>query len=253
MDDFYEKYGLITHGISRSYEVDLFIKSYGFDRANIEYLKIEDLEIKDSTWKDATFSVAKYLQTRHETPLSMLFDFNVEWSKCKIYQNYKFQINCEEILPDLWFNTGYSSTHGVWIIQELLSLYHIDIRKCKLLLHLPSMSEPYEVTSFFKQRIISNFKEYLIDENLSQEASENVIRGIENLNKILVKLNCGANDFFLIDNRKYLSANKSKVLSCCKKYNVFDDRKMKLAKKFLDYYSDFFKEYELRLLIEEKK
>lgn len=113
------------------------------------------------------------------------------------------------------------------------------------------MSEPEEVIKHYKENLLLCFKSFLLDEHLSEDACSSVIRSIETLNKILVKLNYGANDFFLMDDRSTLSLYKSKVLGYCKNYEIFKGKQLELARKFLDYYSDFFYEYEIKLLSEE--
>lgn len=253
MNQFYEKYGLITHGISRTYKVPTLDRVYGFERATVSYIKIEDFKLKDCSWKKAIFEVGKYLQVKHKLPVEELYSFSVDWTTGLIYQDHKFQINCEQIAPDIWFNIGYASTHGIWLIQELIKLYKINPDDCEIIVHLPSMSEPEEVIKYYKELLLSNFKSYLLDEHLSEDTCGSVIRGIQTLNKVLVKLNCGANDFFLMDDRQTLSLYKSKVLAYCRDYGIFKGKQLDLAKRFLDYYSNFLREFEIETLMKEGK
>ena len=252
MNQFYEKYGLITHGISRTYKVPTNDRVYGYERATISKIKIENLTIIECSWKKATYDIAKYLQNKYKLPLSELYSFRVDWTVAKVFQDHKFQANCEEISRDIWFNTGFSATHGIWLIQSLIKLFKVSEEDCEIIVHLPSMSEPEEVIKHYKENLLLCFKSFLLDEHLSEDACGSVIRGIETLNKVLVKLNFGANDFFLVDNRSTLSLIKSKVLNYCKEYEIFKGKQFELAKKFLDYYSEFFYEYEIELLSKSK-
>ena len=252
MNQFYEKYGLITHGISRTYKVSTTDRVYGYERSTISKIKIEDLIVVDCSWKKATYDIAKYLQKTHKLPVSELYSFKVDWTTGKVFQDHKFQVNCEEIAGDIWFNTGFSSTHGIWLVQSLIKLFGVSEDDCEIIVHLPSMSEPEEVIKYYKENLLSNFKSFLLDEHLSEDACGRVIRSIETLNKILVKLNYGANDFFLMDDRTTLSLYKSKVLGYCKDYGIFKGKQLELARKFLDYYSEFFYEYEIKLLSDGK-
>lgn len=101
MNQFYEKYGLITHGISRTYKVSITDRVYGYERATISKIKIEDLTIIECSWKKATYDIAKYLQNKYKLPLSELYSFRVDWTIAKVFQDHKFQVNCEEIARDI--------------------------------------------------------------------------------------------------------------------------------------------------------
>ncbi len=252
MNNFYEKYGLITHGINRAYKVPINKRVYGYERCTLVLLKIEELELKDIAWNKAMCLIGKYLQENHKKPISELKEFKVKWANGIIFADAKFQQNCCEIESDVWFNTGYASTHGIMLIQDLIEYYGIDPDKCEIIVHLPSMSEAEEVTKFYKTKIVESFKDYLLDENLSEKASESVIRGINTLNRILVKMNFGANDFYLVDDRQTLSNLKGKCLQYCKVNCVFNDSQLKLAERFLNYYSKFFYEYDMKLKVEER-
>lgn len=253
MNSFTEKYGLITHGINRTYNVPINKRVYGYERANLELLKVEEFEIHKEPWNKVLVQLVTFLQKKHNKTKNELLDFKITWAKGVIFDTKKFQINCAEIEPGLWFNNSYASNHAIMLIQDLISFYKLKESDCKFVVHLPCMSEPLEVIKYFKGETIRNFQLYLLDENLSETAVQNVIRGIEMLNKVLVKLNLGSNDFFLVDNRAALSNMKSKCLFYCKDKGLLKDKKLKLAEKFLNYYSKFFYEYEMQLKVSERK
>lgn len=249
MNNFYEKYGLITHGISRTYIVSGFKRVYGYERANLVYVKIKDHKIEASSWRIATQLVAQFLQANFPVSIDKLLSFRVDWTYVKFFDTRKYQTNCEEVEEGLWVSTNYSSTHAIYFFQDLVKFYGLSEDDLEIVVHLPSSSEPEEVIKYYKSHLLSSFKEYLADENLTEDAIGSVVRGIETLNKVLIKLNFGANDFFLMDSRTTLSLCKSKVLGYCKKEEIFKGKQMLLAERFLKYLTDFMKEYEEYVII----
>lgn len=153
----------------------------------------------------------------------------------------------------LWLNTNYTSTHGVWLIQDLLNYFDISLSQCELIMRIPSMSEPTTIAEHYRIKATNAFIRYLKDENLDDKSIKRVLNGIEYFNKILVKMNCGYNNYYLMDSKTTLSLVKSKMFKYAEKYCIFNERQTELAHKFLDYFTKFFKEYETQCLLEQSR
>lgn len=242
LKELYKKYHVTQFGLERFYASSLKDRFWDEDFVTPYYLFVEDIIIKDRSWVNIIKQLAQYLQTKYPKPLSELFEYRTDWSKGAIFSDHAFITNVKEIAPGLFVSVNFTSLHSVWIIQDLLNLYNVDLDDCLLIVHKPPRAEPSEIQKALEKDTIKNFKDYLKEQGCDDDKADKIIRCIKVYSTYLDKLNYSYNNFFLIDNAVTLSNYKAKFFQELYKVARLTEGQIKTAHKCLDYYTNYFSE-----------
>ncbi len=243
LEYFKEKYNLLLLGNLRVYSIPIIGRVYGYERCTPKLLIVDGFQCTSTSWKDLLLQFVQYLLCNFKKNKEELFSFHVEWSKANIFSDKEFQKNCLKIEENLYLSHNFTGAHYVWFIQDLLAFFAVNPKDFQFLIHVPSMNEPEEVKQNFKLFVVENFKTYLKGQNKSEKAISIIINNIEKINKVLVKLNIGTNDFFLIDDLKVYLVVKGKAIKFLRDYGLLNEEQIDVANKYILHLYNFLKSY----------
>ena len=196
-------------------------------------------KIESRSWTQLIKELVIYLQEKSPKSKEVLLEYRTDWSKAPIFTTGKAIDNMVKIDGDLYCNINHTATHSSWLIGDLLRLY--DLNLGFIIVHRPPEAEPEEIKKEIGDMRRKEFKEYLISVyGKSEESANKIIKNIDVLNKILVKMGTSYNDFFLFDSTVMLSTYKSKVLLNIRKYVAWEEKQIEKAKRYLDYLSNYY-------------
>lgn len=244
LDELFNKHNILLIGTERIYVQSLRERDYVLENTTPFSIVIDNfLEIKVKAWTKVVEGVAKYLQSNYPLPLEELYAFRTKWSKAAVFAPEKFLDNCVQIGEKLYVSQNFTALHSLWFIQDLLEKYKIDLTTCYLLIHRSPVSEPIEVQDAVRTAVKDLFTEFMINhKGKSKEAAENIVKNFKYINAVLSKITRSYYDFFLFDSANLLSTYKSKLLIDYKSYCGWTEKQRDTAKKYLDYYTEFFTE-----------
>ena len=242
LDEVFKKYNIFLFGTERIYSQSLIERDYDLENTIPYFLIIDNrLRLTFKAWTTTIIEIVTYLQKYYPLPLEELYNFRTKWSKAQIFGPNKFIANCKQIDNNLFVSVNFTALHSLWFIQDILQFYKIDLSTCHLLIHRPPSAEPKEVQNIVSKVVKESFTSYLVDEkNKSADFAKKVVDNFKYFNKVLFQISKSKYDFFLIDSASTLSNYKSRVLIDYKKYTVWSEKQLKIAKECLDYYTDFF-------------
>ena len=253
LEELYRKHRILTDGLKRLYIVDTYDKKLDMDSVEPTLLTIfipqcweKNAPIRKveffncNSWKGLLTDLIKYFLKNNPKTREELLDFSFSWTTVKPFKETKDIVNVVKLNNGLYFSVNYSANHSFWAIQELMDLFGA----CggQLVIHRPSHSEPKEVCDMIKNLRLSQFKDFLCDiKSLSEEKANKIINAINGpFNKLLRDSGTSYNDFFLFDSSLCLSNYKSKFVSSLLHVTTWDEKKIAIAKKYLDYLTEFY-------------
>lgn len=238
--DLYAKYNVVEFGPERYYISNLKERFFDSDFITPVSIMLEDQVFEDRSWVQLILKIAKYLNSKYVKPLSELYAFRTDWSKAEIYSDHAFIANSREVEPNLYISVNYTSLHSVWIIQDLLNFYNVDLDTCLLVVHKPPKAEPKEIQEAVENRNTEGFKAFLSGKGYDTEKVEKVVKGIKVFNKILCDMESSYNNFFIIDNAITFANYKAKFFNDLSKYVSFTESQIKSAHKYLDFLTEYY-------------
>ena len=240
--DVIEKYNIVFDGKHRRYVYPLPEKLFDLEFTSPEYLDIGADHLTSDSWANLVAKLASYLLDLREEYLGKILDFAAPWTKSKIFTNEK-KINHVEIKPGLYININHTALHSCWLIIDMLDYFAIDFNTCKLVIHRFHKAEPQDAREYFRKQIRIEFRAYLHKNKLlSDEKIEKVFKNLDILNKAFSKRSSGYDDLFLYDDAALFGAVKCKFISEFANTRPDIENAEKLAKKYLDYLTDFYRD-----------
>lgn len=237
-----EKYNLILDGKRRKYLYPLPEKLFDLEYTAPLSLKIGNDTLYVSSWGELIVSLIQYLLPIFPKKVDDLLSYKTEWSKASIFSDTK-KVNHIEIKPNLYVNLNHTALHACWLVIDLLSLFNIKYEMCELIIHRMPKAEPDEVRDSVRETVKNDLRAYLKRYKLcSDEKIEKIIKNIDYLNKIFSKRRSGYDDLYLFDDAAMFATMKSKFIPEFAKSTNDYEKNASLAKKYLDYLSDFYRD-----------
>ena len=252
--DLFQKYGFLTDGFARQYVSHAKERKYDFENSVPKKLQILAPEEWDNpssfsvnpllhtfdatSWVRLIEALFNYLQDKAPKSKEELLAFRTDWSKAAIFAENKAIDNMVQV-GDLFMSVNFTATHSAWFIGDLLTFF--GIKTGYLFVHRAPIAEPKEIVDLVINKRKQGFKNYLMLKcGKSLESADKIIAAFDNsFNKILQKMSSSYYNFFLLDRTMYVSNLKSKMLIDINKYVAWSDSKKELARKYLDYYSNY--------------
>ena len=252
--DLFQKYGFLTDGFARQYVSHVKERKYDFENATPKKLVILVPEewknpssssvnlvictFEASSWVRLIEVLFNYLQDKAPKSKEELLAFRTDWSKAAIFAENKAIDNMIQV-GDIFISVNYTATHSVWFIGDLLTFY--GVKTGYIFVHRAPIAEPKEIVDLTIGKRKQGFKQYLMLKcGKTLENADKIISAFDNsFNKILQKMSSSYYNFFLLDSTAYVSNLKSKMLIDISKYVVWTDSKKEVARKYLDYYSNY--------------
>lgn len=231
--ELFDKYGLIFEDGIRYYKMPLDKRVFGYDRSSFRRFVMENNTIVEESWGSALLKIVEYLQTKHTKPVEELLAYRTEWSNASIFGTEKFITNSREFVPGLFISVNFSHTHYVWIIQDLLKFYGINPNDCELIVRTPTMGEPEEIKTIYRTLVIEEYKKYLKNKGYDELSIKKCVSGVDTINKVLVKMNCADNDFYLIDEDKTFGSIRNRLGVYNNSERIFNEKQMNTVSKIL--------------------
>lgn len=242
MEELFKKYNLFFDGKKRKYVYPLPEKLFDMEYTTPLSITIGNDVLKVSSWGELITELIKYLLSFYPKNVDDLLKYKTKWSNAYIFSNEK-KINHVEIRPDLFVNLNHTALHSCWLVVDLLTFFNIDFSLCKLVIHRMPKAEPEEVRNFIRKNAKEDFRKYLVRYKLfSDEKIAKIIKNIDYLNNVFAKRHSGYDDLYLFDDALLFSTSKSKFIPEFAKTTNDYEKNSVLAKKYLDYLSDFYRD-----------
>ena len=243
IDELGAKYNIVFNGITRYYRQSITEREYSGDFSCPYLIATSTFYTYEKSWGRALVQFVEYYYKKHVVTKEELLSYHVGWTKTRLFTEKRYMTNQVQIDDELFVSVNYTGLHYIWIFQDLIKYFGLDQDKCFFLIHRAPKFEPMEVQFYFEELVKTKFKNYLLRRGLTDEYSDRVVNGVKSLNRLLDKMNTSFNNFYLFDERQRLSNYKSKLLTEYPQYVVWSAKQLNTAKKYLDYYTDFFKQY----------
>jgi len=240
LEEIFKENKAVQFGIERYYYSPIETRDWDLENVTPSYLVVEEKIIDERTWVHTIQELAQYLQEKYPKSIQELLNYRVDWSKASIYSETKSINNMVSIQPNLYVSVNFTARHSGWFIQDLLTFYNIDKNDCFLIVHKPPRAEPAEVQKVVESQLIDEFKLFLVTKGLCDDKIDNIVRGIKSINKLLDKMNCSYNNFFLFDNLNLLSTIKSRLFQEKYKFVVWNEKQDAFARECLSHLTNFF-------------
>lgn len=241
LDSLFAKYNVVCVGTTRIYGHSLADRSWNVENTAPFCVVVNgELELWDRAWSKIVKGIVQYLQATYPIDKEILYQYRTEWSKAQVFGKEKFIINSEKICEDLYVSINFTAVHSVWFIQDMLKLYNVDLNKCFLLIHRPPEREPKEIRDTIKNVVTDAFKFFLKEKGKDDSTIESIMKIFEVINKVQAKISKSYSDFFLMDSTLVVANWKSKLLINYPKFISWSDKQVRMVKKVLDYYTEFY-------------
>lgn len=242
MQTLIDKYHIVFDGKKRRYIYPLPQKLFDLEYTSPDYLRIGGEVLTSSSWGELICKLSIYLYDNYPFFKGNLLDFKTSWSKASIFV-YEKRINHVEIKEGVFANLNHTALHSCWLIIDLLEFCKININACELLIHRMPKAEPKEVRDYIRNEFKKDFRKYISRHCLlTEDKVEKAIKNIDYLNNIFSKRRSGYDDLYLFDDALMFATMKSKFLPEFAKSTNDYEKYYKIAKKYLDYLSDFYRD-----------
>lgn len=239
-----EKYNIVYFGKRRYYIEDLSIRDYSLENTTPYYFSIGFDEFVETAWVQMLAVVTNYLIEEYQPKNEELLNFNLSWSKAKLFSETNKGVNKVKLNCGLFLNVNHTALHSCWVLQEILNYFNVDISKCKLIIHRNPIAEPDEVKTYIKKRVKDAFKVYVKQELLKDEAYYlKIVNGLDKIDYLFKKHFKTFESIYLIDNPLVFSNYKSSFIGIINSIVTLDSKIKIGIKKRLDVYNRFVNRY----------
>lgn len=257
LKDLESKYNVIFDGYKRLYLIDLEKRIYVKDSTTPVLLKIEYFNIENEliekefhyrSWTELIQNLCIYLKDNFKKDINQLLNYRTKWSRKPQFSDFKW-VNYKEIGDNLYINCNNTCLHSIWLIQDILKFYNIELNRCKLMCRYAQSGENENLKNIILDDVKNEFLNYLNDEFKGRSKFINlIIVNMDKINEVLKKVSKTQYNFYLFDDYYIYGIYKSKFLKDCLKYINWNENQYKSVKKILNIYSNFFKNYILYYL-----
>ena len=233
------KYGIVYLDGNRYYDIDFNNKDLNFENTTPYYLNIDGEVFKDHVWKDLLLKVFNLLDSKCYKSNEYLLSLQVPWGRQTPFTNTVYS-NHYQIRDGLYLNCNHTAQHSYMTILYLLSIYNIDLDKCKLIIKRTPKSEPKAIRDAEIKKNVLGFKKYLRDvERISDQSSQMIIKNLDVINNKFLT-HTSYDNLFIIQGTQDLSNIISKTLKDM--YNKgYPIKMINPIKQFLKFYFDYHK------------
>ena len=236
-----EKYKLCILNGKRYYEYDMTIPMTHLDETVPYLFKYEDIEICASSWGKMTIEILKAIDDIHPKSEEELLGIHYDWTSTDIFSRDK-RTNYTQY-KNLYLNTNHTATHSMMNIQGLLKAYGIELSSCYFLLRKHFVAEPLEIKTAVRDETIYYFSKMLNLRGYSDASVEKLLNNFNVINKYLIKVSPGFDDFFLFDEYSSFFNYETRVMEYLrgKTYSNADET-YRIIKRCLKKLEDFYKD-----------
>lgn len=236
-----KKYGIVFVKSKRYYYEDLSEKHYNLECTTPFSLEFDGRYFVTSSWKQLLVEVMSHLLEKDPNKKDLLLEYKYEWNGKQPFWSTE-EKHREKVGDGIYLLCNLSALHSCWLLREMLAEFGIDLKKCKFIIYRPPFSEPAECRQFYELKTKNAFKYYYVKLlKHSEERTEQVLRNIEKLNKIMPMFTEAYDNLFLITDNNIYATYKSKLLDYIR-YNMHsNDKNIEIANKYLTILGDFYK------------
>lgn len=209
-----EKYNIKYIDRIRCYKFDLSLRQFNLDYCSPRELIIDDKSIFETSWIHMLERLINYLVHKHSLEKEKLLEFRVEWTNREIFQENKETISFYGPLENgLYFDGNHSSTHLLWIIQDILVYFGELVNEIHLYVKIPVLKEEKEVVKYFKEKSLEMLIFFLKNRlNFDSVKLEGFIKNFYKVDKVFEKLFKNQVSLLLMETKLIYSTYKSRFL-----------------------------------------
>jgi hypothetical protein len=216
------KYGIEIIDNVHYYNTSLCVRLYNLERSTPYKLTIGKTKLVATSWGRLVEKLADFIISNFEPKLQDMLDITLDWTKQPLFiSTSSLQAHMGPLSNEIYVNANHTSTHLLWIIQDLLRLYKIDLNQCKLLIRRPPGNEEHDVREYFFNNAKLKLQEYIVTNyNKSIESSKQVINNLLSIDKKFNQLYPTYHSLLLFESKQDFALIKSRFLAKLKKTNI---------------------------------
>jgi hypothetical protein len=205
-------YGIDYINKRHCYFLDLNSREFALDHTSPVRLEIETYRIDESSWSRLLEKVSNYLIEKYPKPKDEYLDIQFSWSKQYVFTQTKTSSTSFGPLKNgIFVNTNHTSTHLLWLIQDLLLLFGEKLDLCKLWIRKPPGIETDEVVKHYHLKAKIELKEYLASRlKYDEDKATKILSGIDKIDQLFIKFSPMQKSLLLFESKTEYSALKSK-------------------------------------------
>lgn len=218
-----EKYNIKYIDGTRCYQIDMTERHFNLEFCSPRELIIDNKSIYENSWIHMLQRLFNYLFYKHGTSINDLLVFKVDWSNQIIFSKTKENILYYGPLENnLYFNGNHTSTHQLWIVQDLLSFLGESTKDVILFVKIPPIKEEKEVIEYYKEKNLEILK-YFLEKRLSFDKNnfEKFMIFLNKIDSIFEKFYKNQVSLLLLETKLTYSSYKSRFLERLKKSKGF--------------------------------
>lgn len=242
IDSLLGKYGLFFEGQKRFYIEDLTKRDLTLECTIPVSFSFNSVKIECTSWKSLLPKIANEMLDFSPKTTEELLTFRVSWTKQKIFTTTKVT-NSEVLKNGLFLACNFTADHSAWIIQDLISFFHIDLGACKMIIRRPPFAEPEEIKELLIQQQKDNFSTYLRE--TYSFTSQRIMKIISNIdvitNAVLPKITKSYNNIWLFDMNQNAYNYIVKLEEYAEEHYLGKEKLLRQIKRYCLFLKDFYK------------
>ena len=237
--DLFERNALIIINNKRYYKFDLNTENPFLDHTIPYRFTYRNIEIYEATWKHLLLRIINEVDNINPLDTDTLLGIKKLWGGSDIFVKEPKRYYTE--FKGIYLNTGMTATNTLLCIRTLLKAYGINISECELLIRRHHVSESEEIRTYFREKTISDFRDYLIEQGNVIKRVNTIINNFGYINKVLKNESSSFDDFYLFDDYNDFCSYKSSVFNKIQEINKGKDNVINAVRLSLKYLNDFYK------------
>ena len=176
-----KKFGFSYIDGKRCYKIDFSARNYDLEYTSPMIFKINNNIIEEKHWTNLLTRVTKFLIVKYPQVNRDLLNFNVEWSKQRVFTPVQTSpTDYGPLLNGLFLNTNQTSLHLCWLLQDILVFFGVQLEDCELWIRRSPGQENKEIIGYFQKKSQEKFCWFMEKRlNLEKNTISNVIAAIE--------------------------------------------------------------------------
>lgn len=222
------------------YKVPIEKKEFFLDYSSPLKIHIDDKYIYDNKWVLMLFTITNYLIKNYDVKKNYLLKYQAYWSKKIIFSEIKNDgFFMGPLLNGLYINSNHSSTHIMWLIQDLIEKFRQKTKDCYIWIKKPPAIESKEVVDYFYNTYMRDFKYFLLKRlHLQEEKINDILNSLNKIDILFAKISPSQKSLILIESKREYGSYKSRLKKYVEASNM-DGRYKEIIYKILNLLTEY--------------
>lgn len=235
------KHNIIYVNQRHFYKIDMDKRNYTLENTKPYTFSINDQHFKSNKWGRLVEEVSNYLIETYNPTREELINLSLEWTSQSLYiEERTLAAHLGPLINGLFINTNHTSTHLMWMLQDLLAKFNISMSDCQLLIKKSPKVEAIEINRYFINRKIEQLNEFLkVTEGFDENIILQLIKDIKVIDKVFKKRHESYVSILLFESKFTYAMIKTRFLKYLRK-EIDNTKTLKRTTYILDILTKFY-------------